>query len=389
MKDLYHTDVVEMIERETRKYEIWSIEEPTHPAFPAAFQLLWDCFGAHGEMESREVVESFLRDDPFDPDKNGTFMKYFLLVARDKEGNVRGVRDGTILVNPAYAPDLCVVYLSHIFMLPQARGTVISYWLRISPVELAVQFLAELHARGKIKLPQPDAPGRYFGMRMNLTAEMEYFAPEDPLSLQRILFYGRGGFDAINPRHFPYRQPDFRPVEEILRTGPQLIPFMILLRRMGRERQATIPIEEASAVMRLLYDDFACFCRPEHLASSLDGVLARLEERRRGGKPTIELLPLPTGSRDIKRLKPLFRYTAFTRYYAGAPETQEYLTSGVREKIRANPKWLDEELTRLSAMLDTRDHYVYGTREKGFSWDGSPIPLEPDPDTEMVESGTG
>ena len=43
-----------------------------------------------------------------------------------------------MLYNPAYAPDLCVVYLSHIFMLPEARGTVLTYWLRIAPLELAV-----------------------------------------------------------------------------------------------------------------------------------------------------------------------------------------------------------------------------------------------------------
>ena len=66
-----------------------------------------------------------------------------------------------------------------------------------------------------MRLPLPDQPGRYFGVKLNLAAEMEYFSPEDRLSLQRILFYGRGGFDVIDPRHFPYRQPDFRSPEEI------------------------------------------------------------------------------------------------------------------------------------------------------------------------------
>ena len=31
MKDLFHQDVVEMIERETRKYELWSIESRGMP----------------------------------------------------------------------------------------------------------------------------------------------------------------------------------------------------------------------------------------------------------------------------------------------------------------------------------------------------------------------
>ena len=56
-------------------------------------------------------------------------------------------------------------------------------------------------------------------MRVDLAAETEFFSPEDKLSLQRILFYGRGGFDAVNPRHFPYLQPDFREPEEIRATG--------------------------------------------------------------------------------------------------------------------------------------------------------------------------
>ena len=206
------------------------------------------------------------------------------------------MRDGRVLVNPAYAPDLCLVYLSHIFMLPEARGTVLTYWLRIAPLDLAVSYLHMLHQHGKIALPAPDAPGRYFGMRVDLAAEMEYFSPEDRLSLQRILFYGRGGFDAIDPRHFPYRQPDFRDPEVIAATGDRPVPFMLLLRRVGREREARLPIDEAKAVMQLLYDDFATFCEPTHLASSLDVVLGRLEERRAKGKNDVALLPLPTGA---------------------------------------------------------------------------------------------
>ena len=160
-------------------------------------------------------------------------------------------------------------------MLPEARGTVLTYWLRIAPLDLAVSYLHTLHQRGKIVLPAPDAPGKYFGMRVDLAAEMEYFSPEDRLSLQRILFYGRGGFDAIDPRHFPYRQPDFRDPELIAKTGDQPVPFMLLLRRVGREREARLPIDEAGAVMQLLYDDFADVLRAD----------APGQQPRRGARP--------------------------------------------------------------------------------------------------------
>ncbi|MGH7287581.1 MAG: hypothetical protein ACREI8_06130 [Myxococcota bacterium] len=370
LKDLYAQDVVEMIERETRKYELESIESPEHPDFPRAFQVLWDAFGASGEMEPESVVREMMLEDPTVPMPGGSYARFFLLVARDRAtGAIRGVRDGRVLVNPAYAPDLCLVYLSHIYMLPEARGTVLTYWLRIAPLDLAVTYLHTLHQRGKITLPQPDAPGRYFGMRVDLAAEMEYFSPEDKLSLQRILFYGRGGFDVIDPRHFPYRQPDFRDPATIAATGDHPVPFMLLLRRVGREREARLPIDEARAVMQLLYDDFATFCEPTHLASSLDVVLGRLEERRARGKNDVALLPLPTGARDLKRLKPLFRYDVYRKHYGPGPATDAVLSGPVAAAVAANPHWLDEQLASIGAELAKTSRFVYASRDKGFDPD--------------------
>jgi hypothetical protein len=367
LKDLYPQDVVEMIERETRKYEVESIEHPSHPDYKTAFQILWDGFGAAGEMEPEPVIRKMLLDDPLVPLPSGSYARFFLLVARDRAtGTIRGVRDGRVLVNPAYAPDLCVVYLSHIFMLPEARGSVLTYWLRIAPLDLAVTFLHTLHQRGKLALPAPDAPGRYFGMRVDLAAEMEYFSPEDKLSLQRLLFYGRGGFDAIDPRHFPYRQPDFRDPAVVAETGDRPVPFMLLLRRVGREREARLPIDEARAVMRLLYDDFATYCEPTHLASSLSVVLERLDERRAKGKNDVALLPLPTGAGDLKRLKPLFRYDVYRRHYGPGPATDACLKGDVARRVAENPQWLDQELARIGGELAATRRFVYASRDKGF-----------------------
>jgi hypothetical protein len=374
LKDLYQQDIVEMIERETRRYELHSIEHPDHPDFARAYRVLWDAFGPPGEMEPESAVRQFLLDDSFEPIASGTYVRYFLIIAKDREGNLRGVRDGSLLYNPRYAPDLCLVYLSHIFMLPEARGTVLTYWLRIAPVELAVEYLFQLHQRRLVDLPAPDQPGKYFGVRLDLAAEMEYFSPEDRQSLQRILFYGRGGFDVIDPRHFPYRQPDFRPPAIIAATGNTPVPFMLLLRRMGRERQARLPIEEASAVMRLLYDEFACFCAPEFLQNSLDVVLQRLEERRVKGKPDVALLPLPTGPRNLPRLRRLFRYDIYQRHYPNAPGTEEYM-SRMRGRLAENPRWFDEELARIAATLEQTQHYVYGSRDRRFAVDAMPALL--------------
>src|SRR5690606_6406481 len=153
----------------------------------------------------------------------------------------------------------------------------------IAPLDLAVTYLHTLHQRGRIALPDPNAIARNFGMRVDLAAEVEFFSPEDRLSLQRILFYRRGGFDVIAPRHVPKRRPAFRSRDLSAGPGDRPTPLMLLLRRAGREREARLPIDEARAVIQLLYDDFAGFCEPIHLATSLDIVLTRLEERRARG----------------------------------------------------------------------------------------------------------
>ncbi len=373
LKDLYAQDVVEMIERETRRYEVEAIEHPDHPDFKRAFEILWGAFGAAGEMESESVIRKMLLDDATVPLTSGTYARYFLLVARDRAtGAIRGVRDGRVLVNPAYSPDLCLVYLSHIFMMPEARGTVLTYWLRIAPLDLAVTYLHTLHQRGAIALPNPDAPGRYYGMRVDLAAEVEFFSPDDKLSLQRILFYGRGGFDVIDPKHFPYRQPDFRDPDLIAKAGDRPVPFMLLLRRVGREREARLPIDEARAVIQLLYDDFAVFCEPKHLVSSLDVVLGRLEERRARGKNDVSLLPLPTGANDLKRLRPLFRYDVYRRHYGASLATDAYLNSGIAEQIAAQPHWLDEKLAAIAEELAKTSRWVYASRDKSFDPEAPP-----------------
>lgn len=253
-----------------------------------------------------------------------------------------------------------------------------TYWLRIAPVELAIEYLFQLQQRGLVNLPMPDQPGKYFGVKLNLAAEMEYFSPDDRLSLQRILFYGRGGFDVIDPRHFPYRQPDFRDPARIAETGNRPVPFMLLLRRMGRERQARLPIDEAATTMRMLYDEFACFCTPEFLQNSLELVQARLEQRRDKGKADVALLPLPTGARNLHRLRRLFRYDIYRRYYGDVGGLDGYLAT-VQARLAQAPHWFDEEVAKMAARLEAEPHWVYGSRDKRYVLDAIPaLPAEGD-----------
>jgi hypothetical protein len=148
---------------------------------------------------------------------------------------------------------------------------------------------------------------------------------------------------------------------------------MVLLRRMGREQRALLPIDEARAVMRLLYDDFACHCARETLESSLQLVLDRLEERAKT-KSYVRLLPLPTGPKNLKRLRRLFRHEVYTRHYPNLPATLEYLESGIREALVADPGYLDRALDAIATELARRPAYVYENRDREFTWEGLPAP---------------
>ena len=157
-------------------------------------------------------------------------------------------------------------------------------------------------------------------------------------------------------------------------TGNTPVPFMLLLRRMGRERQARLPLDEARTIMRLLYDEFACFCTPEFLQNSLDVVLRRLEERRAKGRADVALLPLPTGPRNLHRLKRLFRYDTYRRYYPDAPGTAAYLER-IRPLLAADPRWFDTQVAGLAEDLARTPHYVYGSRDKRYEVDAIPALL--------------
>jgi hypothetical protein len=61
LKRLTEQDIVEMIERESRRYELVAIEHPDHPDFERAYRILWDTFGPPGEMEPEYAIRRFLR----------------------------------------------------------------------------------------------------------------------------------------------------------------------------------------------------------------------------------------------------------------------------------------------------------------------------------------
>ena len=342
-------------------------------------------------MEPEEAIRRFLLDDPYEPRRRRAPSSATSCSSRkDRDGNLRGVRDGSVLYNPAYAPDLCAgLPLAHLHAAARraARCSRTGCASRRSSSRSSTS--PSCTQRGRVALPAPDAPGKYFGMRLNLAAEMEYFSPDDRLSLQRILFYGRGGFDVIDPRHFPYRQPDFRDPAVIQATGNTPVPFMLLLRRMGRERQARLPIDEARAVdapalrrLRLLLR--AGVPRRTASTSSCSGSTSGAPRAR----PTSSCCRCRPAPRNLQRLKRLFRYDIYQRYYPDAPGTEAYL-----ERIAAAARRQSALVRRRSSRSSPRElaqtpHYVYGSRDRRFAVEAMPALLaEPRAPRDALQGG--
>lgn len=97
-------------------------------------------------------------------------------------------------------------------------------------------------------------------------------------------------------------------------------------------------------------------------------------------KEYVRLLPLPTGRKNLNRLKKLFRYRVFTKYYPNVPATHEYLASGIRDQLAASPAYLDHALAAIAAELESRPAFVYANRNLDFTWEGLPAPPSRDPE---------
>jgi hypothetical protein len=86
------------------------------------------------------------------------------------------------------------------------------------------------------------------------------------------------------------------------------------------------------------------------------------------------LLPLPTGAKNLQRLRRLYRYDVYRRYYESSPATEPYLAR-IQALMATNPRWFDEELAKLTAELSTATHYVYGSRDQRYLLDAIPALL--------------
>jgi GNAT superfamily N-acetyltransferase len=209
--------------------------------FELAYDRLFAEFGPPGEMETRAVIEQRLAWDPQRPVAHAA-LAYELLVLR-RNGEVAALRDHTAVVrldaagHPLEGP--VVVHLSHALVEPAHRGSGLAAWLRALPLATARRCAAAAGLSGAAPIV--------------LCAEMEPPDVMDAVRMTRLRSYERAGFRTIDRSCAPYMQPDFRAREQLTTSAPRAIPLGLVVRRVGREQESTIPAAEVAALVDAIY----------------------------------------------------------------------------------------------------------------------------------------
>jgi len=263
--------------------------------FDRAHALLAAEFGPRGELERREVLAGWV--DEKQPVPAGRLQRqYHLLLARNEHGELCGVRDCHVIVDPESA--LAVVYLAHALVLPRYRRTGLGVLLREHPLSLAKRALEKISAPAEVLL----------------AAEMEPHDPADLSSMVRLIAYGKEGFRAIAPEYLPYAQPDFRDLGQPDSALARPIPLLAVVRWVGRETAERLPGRLARAFVEHLYAVFATHVGTEQLGALKQRTLSVLDASPGSEVP---LLALPQSTDDIRRAAPLARQRVLQHHGGG------------------------------------------------------------------------
>jgi GNAT superfamily N-acetyltransferase len=239
------------------RLRVEQIRSPDHPLFDRVYERLWQEFGEVGEMETTDVIVDRLAWDPRRPIGEHALLYEMLAVVDGDE--IVGLRDHTAIVphheraRAEGGSARVVVHLSHVLVEPALRGGGLAGWLRALPVQTARECFATVTAR----------PLR--AEEMVLVAEMEHPEEGNARVTARLRSYERAGFRKIDPAVVRYRQPDFRPVNEIDATSVQPVPLALVVRRVGREAEETMPGSEVRAIVEALYGMFGVHAAERHM----------------------------------------------------------------------------------------------------------------------------
>ncbi len=221
------------------------------PYFDLAYRYLWDEFGSSHEIEQREVLARRFKWT-LDEVHENCRLKYQMLLFT-VHGQFAAARDHTLIV-PIDDPGRdVIVHLSHVLIHPLWRRTGLGGWTRALPLTFAQQHLASINQAHR---------------RITLAAEMEppVGGAGATSRMVRLSAYEKAGFLKPNPALVHYLQPDFRPIREIDASGgAQPLPFSLVLRRVGRERETSMLGRELRDIALALYAMYGAEFRSEDM----------------------------------------------------------------------------------------------------------------------------
>lgn len=263
------------------------------PAFELGYQVLHRQFGPTGEIERFETLRDWFQAGSLSAPGAPIPAWYHLVLARGPQGQLAGVRDCFVTVDPAARR--AVVLLSHSYVAPDFRRGALAALLRGVPVVLARQALRRAGV--------PDG-------EVMLAAEMEMVTPADRDSVVRLVAYGRAGFRVIPPQALPYAQPDFRDLVALGAVAEPL-PFLCLVRQVGQEGLSTITKDRARAFVEHIQAVHRCHTDPDQLqvirAHALDALA-------RDPRDPLPLITPPASTDQVELLQPLLRSVVFPLY---------------------------------------------------------------------------
>ncbi|NBU20872.1 GNAT family N-acetyltransferase [bacterium] len=231
-------------------YQIISLSQKDQELFQRVYSLMWEEFGEKGELEPAPLLYERLAWDPLEI-REGRSLAYEILVIL-KDDEIIALRDHSIITCVRSTDPRSVIHLSHAWIKSEYRKQGISGWLRAWPIQKARECIQRLN------LPSHAL--------MILAAEMEHFAAHIPERMRRLKSYAKAQFKTLDPQFFPYSQPDFRlPLDIDQSGGPRPVPLALLLRRLGKEHEDQIPLQEAKEVIESIYHMYSQSIREQDM----------------------------------------------------------------------------------------------------------------------------
>ncbi|MCR6654181.1 MAG: hypothetical protein NVV73_23055 [Cellvibrionaceae bacterium] len=230
------------------------IRHKDDPLLKQGYEALNTYFGGRNEMEALAVIIERLKWDPSE-NISGCGFHYEMVVITDSEGKIACVGDYSVILShqTILSGGAAIVHLSHIWVDPEQRGAgIVEQYMNVLTINAARQSLAEA------ELPA-DAP-------ITLAAEMEPYEAGNMERILRLRRFFRAGLLMVDPAAITYLQPDFRAAAEIDASGGAVgVPLVLMLRRVGKEAERTMPADELHNLILGLYAMYAQTMRPQDM----------------------------------------------------------------------------------------------------------------------------